>query len=86
MAKEKAEPKKEVIEHPNRYCRNGIEVWDVEKAFLGNRAFQDHLVAGAVEYLLRFRMKNGIEDVKKANFLTSRLIKELEENGCERKS
>lgn len=75
--------KKEVIEHPNRYVKNGIEVWEIEKAFAAPAEkniphFVEHLRFGALEYLLRMYEKNGVEDVKKARFLCDRIIKELE--------
>lgn len=83
MAKEKAEHKMEVIEHPNRYCQNGIEVWEVEKAFAAKPEhniphFVEHLRFGAVEYILRCWSKNKLEDLKKARFLLDRIIKEME--------
>lgn len=83
MAKEKAEHKMEVIEHPNRYCRNGIEVWEIEKAFAAPPEmkiphFVEHLRFGALEYILRAYEKNGLQDFKKARFLLDRIIKELE--------
>jgi len=75
--------KKEVVEHPNRYVKNGIEVWEIEKAFAAPEEkhithFVEHLRFGATEYILRCWDKNGIEDMKKARFLIDRIIKEME--------
>ena len=73
---------KEDIMHPSRYCRNGIEVWDIEKAFAAKPEnnvphFVEHLRFGAVEYILRCWEKNGVQDLEKAAFLLSRTVEEI---------
>lgn len=72
--------KDENVEHPSRYNKCGIEVWDVEKAFATTKwsPFVEHLRLGAVEYLLRAPDKNGVEDIRKAMFLLDRIVKEME--------
>ena len=61
---------KEEVKHPSRYNQGGIEFWDVEKAFFGMDSHIDHLVQSALEYGVRFRRKNGAEDLRKgANLL-----------------
>ena len=61
---------KEEVKHPSRYNQGGIEFWDVEKAFFGMDSHVDHLVQSALEYGVRFRRKNGAEDLRKgANLL-----------------
>lgn len=57
---------KEEVKHPSRYNQGGIEFWDVERAFFGMDSHIDHLVQGALEYGIRFRRKNGSEDLRKA--------------------
>lgn len=60
----------EEVKHPSRYNQGGIEFWDVEKAFFGLDSHIDHLVQSALEYGVRFRRKNGAEDLRKgANLL-----------------
>lgn len=66
------------ILHPKRYCKDGIEMWDVERAFIGQRGFEDHLQASILEYVARFREKNGFQDLQKAGVVLNRLISELE--------
>lgn len=62
----------ENVKHPSRYNQGGIEFWDVEKAFFGIDSHVDHLVQSAMEYCVRFRRKNGAEDLRKAaNLLTT---------------
>ena len=61
---------KEEVKNPSRYNQGGIEFWDVEKAFFGIDSHIDHLVQSALEYGIRFRRKNGAEDLRKgANLL-----------------
>lgn len=60
------------VSHPSRYNQGGIEFWDVERAFFGLDSHVDHLVQSALEYGVRFRRKNGAEDLRKAaNLLTT---------------
>lgn len=60
----------EEVKHPSRYNQGGIEFWDVEKAFFGLDSHIDHLVQSALEYGVRFRRKNGAQDLRKgANLL-----------------
>lgn len=66
------------IEHPSRYNQGGIEVWDIQSAFFGADSHIDHLAMGAIEYLLRFRRKNGAEDLRKAAILCNRAAEEME--------
>lgn len=56
---------KEEVKHPSRYNQGGIEFWDVEKAFFGMDAHIDHLVQSSLEYGIRFRRKNGAQDLRK---------------------
>lgn len=73
----------EQIEHPSRYCKGGIEVWEVEKAFSAPQTaevphFVEHLRFGAIEYALRCWDKNGAEDLRKAAFLLTRAANEID--------
>ena len=72
--------KKEEVNHPSRYNKNGIEVWEIEKAFATDKwsPFVEHLRFGLTEYVLRAPDKNGVEDFRKARVLIDRIINELE--------
>lgn len=76
----------EEIKHPSRYCRNGIEVWEIEKAFAAKpedkvAPFVEHLRFGAIEYILRCWEKNGVADLEKAVFLLQRAVEEMAKEG-----
>ena len=66
--------------HPNHYkLPGGMQVIDVEMAMFGKQAVMDHCICTAVEYLLRHRRKNGVEDVKKAGWWVQHYLELAEE-------
>lgn len=68
------------VNHPSHYCQGGIECIDALKAAtVGKTGIEAICVANAIKYLWRFEKKNGLEDVKKAQFYINRLIQELNE-------
>lgn len=71
----------DVVTKPEHYQgKNGLQVWDVVKAFIGglNDLKAIHWY-NALKYLLRFEKKNGVEDLKKAQENIFLLINEVEE-------
>lgn len=65
---EKKEPKVEKVNHPKHYqLDNGVEVLDIIKAQC-NYSYEGYLEGNAIKYLLRWRKKNGIVDLKKCIF------------------
>lgn len=68
------------VNHPSHYCQGGIECIDALKAAtVGKTGIEAICVANAIKYLWRFEKKNGLEDVKKAQFYINRLIQEMNE-------
>lgn len=71
---------KETVNHPDHYqSTNGIEVIDVIDAFTsdlnGVEAFD---TGNAIKYICRWHNKNGLEDLKKAQWYIEHLIDHLE--------
>lgn len=68
------------VNKPSHYIsESGIEVLDVIDAFKACPEYKTGFFWGnVVKYVLRFHKKNGIEDLKKAEFYLKRLIEELE--------
>lgn len=63
------------VNHPNHYNQNGMEVWDVIKAFTSNLSGAEAFYAGnAIKYILRWDKKNGIEDLEKAKVYINKII------------
>lgn len=55
------------INHPARYCRNGVECIDIIEVITANLTGKEAVCIGnAVKYLFRFKDKGGVEDLKKA--------------------
>lgn len=54
------------VEHPNHYTAGGIECIDAIRASLGNKEFADYCKGNVLKYIWRYRLKNGVEDLKKA--------------------
>lgn len=66
-------PKKDdVIKQPKHYTSGSIECWDyITSQNLG------YLEGNIIKYVTRYRHKNGLEDLKKAQAYLERLIKEV---------
>ncbi len=71
---------KEAVNHPNHYqSESGIEVIDVINAFTedlsGVEAFD---IGNVIKYVLRYKKKNGVQDLKKAVWYLNHAIAQLE--------
>lgn len=64
----------EEVNHPDRYNKNGMEVIQIMKAFMGKEAVMDFDICNVIKYVLRFKEKNGIEDLKKARWYLNNYI------------
>ena len=72
----------DVVNHPKHYkAKNGMEVIDVIEAFTANLKGYEAIYTGKViKYICRWKEKNGLEDLRKAQWYLNRLIKNIEEN------
>lgn len=69
------------VNHPSHYTQGDIECIDALKAAtVGKKGIEAVCVANVIKYLFRYEAKNGLEDVKKAQWYINRLIQELEDN------
>lgn len=73
---------KDNIVSPNHYISdNGIEVFDVQEAFIHElKGMSASYWCNIVKYILRFQRKNGVEDLKKAKYYLDKLIEEESNN------
>ena len=62
------------VNHPAHYTAGKYEVIDVIEDSLGDDGFEGYLVGNVMKYVMRFRHKNGLEDLKKARWYLDRLI------------
>lgn len=68
------------VNHPNHYqSKSGIETIDVMEAFCEDLSGVEAVnMSNVIKYISRWKKKNGLEDLKKAQWYLSRLIANLE--------
>jgi hypothetical protein len=72
-----SDPMSDPINHPAHYTAGKLEVIDaIEGLGLGFHA------GNVVKYVARYKLKGGVEDLKKAEFYLKRLIRNEEINGA----
>ena len=54
------------VNHPEHYTSGGIECIDAIRASLGDKEFAGYCKGNIIKYLWRYRLKNGVEDLHKA--------------------
>lgn len=69
----------DVVNHPPHYTQGGIECIDAIKAALGEEQYEGYLRGACIKYLWRYKMKSGVESLKKAEWYLKRLIELNEE-------
>ena len=69
-----SKPDVDVVNKPPWYCESKVEVYD---AIVGMGL--DYTEGQVVKYISRWRKKNGLEDLKKAQWYLSKLIDEAVE-------
>lgn len=73
----------DMVNHPPHYTAGGIECIDALEASMVNKTgIEAHCVGNIIKYLWRYENKNGLEDVKKAEWYLKRLIQTLENKKC----
>ena len=66
------------INSPSHYNQGGIECIDAIEAMLSVEEYVGYLRGNSAKYRWRFRYKNGVEDLKKAEWYEKRLRKFME--------
>ena len=66
----------DVVNHPKHYTAGGIECIDYI-----NACKFDYLEGNIVKYVTRYRNKNGVEDLRKAESYLRMLIERESDNG-----
>lgn len=64
------------VNHPNHYIsKNGLESIEVIKSFTEDlQGFEAVATANALKYLMRWKNKNGIQDLEKAKWYITELL------------
>ena len=70
----------DMVNHPSHYkAKNGMEVIDVIEAFTANlEGYEATHTGNVIKYICRWKEKNGLEDLKKAQWYLNRLIENKE--------
>lgn len=84
MARKKEEIKKEdMVNHPKHYqFMEGFEVFDVINraiSFLNLTGEEAYPYSQYLGYILRWKLKGGVEDLKKARWFLDKQIQQLED-------
>jgi hypothetical protein len=69
--------KEDLVNHPKHYNQGGIECIDAIRAMLSSEEFIGYLRGNSLKYRWRFRYKNGVQDLDKAEWYENRLKEEL---------
>ena len=65
----------DVVNNPSHYTTGGIECIDAMQAMLSRDEFIGYLRGNIFKYQWRYKHKNGVEDLRKADWYAQRLIK-----------
>ena len=68
----------DLVNNPPHYNKGEIECIDAIEAMLTHEEYVGYLRGNSLKYRWRFRYKNGVEDLKKAEWYEKRLRKFME--------
>ena len=71
-------PEEDVVNHPPHYNKGGIEAIDYIEQQL-SEGFKYYLVGNVYKYLHRWEYKDGLQDLKKAQWYLNRMISDIED-------
>ena len=74
--------KPDMVNSPAHYGSGRIECIEYIEDFLTTEEYIGYLRGNIAKYLHRFRYKNGIEDLKKAEWYLGRLTEVMEDQEC----
>lgn len=71
----------DLIENQIHYTVNGVQPIQIMKANMTKEEYRGFLEGNILKYPLRYKHKNGLEDLKKAKTYLTWLIEDIEERG-----
>lgn len=79
---ENARMSKDNVNQPDHYTQGGVECIDaITAATVNKTGIEAVCVANVIKYLWRYEMKNGVEDVRKAQWYMNRLVAVMDKPG-----
>lgn len=61
------------------YSSKPIQPWDAMQVWMTPDAFEGFLAGNVIKYMARYKDKNGVEDLKKAQHYLTKLIEVCDE-------
>lgn len=81
LEKEAHKTASDLIDQQDHYTVNGIQPIQIMKANMTKEEYRGFLEGNILKYPLRYKHKNGLEDLKKAKTYLTWLIEDIEERG-----
>tara|TARA_R110000823_G_scaffold228880_1_gene355987 strand:- start:812 stop:1096 length:285 start_codon:yes stop_codon:yes gene_type:complete len=70
----------DMVNSPSHYNFAGVECIDAIRAATGEEGFSYYLQGNIMKYLWRYKYKNGLEDLKKAEWYLNVLIEDQDDS------
>ena len=70
----------DMVNHPSHYTNGKIECIDAIESSMTPAQFIGYCKGNIMKYLYRFEHKNGVEDVRKAQWYLNKMLSTLEGN------
>lgn len=68
----------DAVNSPKHYTHGNIETIEYIEDNLSAKGFEGYCVGNVLKYVSRYRHKNGVEDLKKAQWYLNRLVESKE--------
>lgn len=79
MSDELRDDSTDVVDHPSHYTQGRFEAIDVIADALTPEMLEGFCIGNVLKYVLRYRHKNGVEDLRKAQWYLNYAINPLDE-------
>lgn len=77
--KQIAKTESDLVNHPPHYTAGKVESIEALESALGEAGFEGFLSGNVIKYMWRYKHKNGVQDLKKAQWYLQKLIDQLEQ-------
>lgn len=67
----------DMVNSPDHYKVGGIETLDFIEAKLSVEEFNGYCLGNVLKYISRYKQKNGLEDIKKAQFYLNKVVDKM---------
>lgn len=68
------------VNYPTHYTSTKIETIEIIRDKLSAEAFEGFCIGNVLKYVTRYKLKNGLEDLKKARWYLDKIISVQEES------